>query len=580
MKHLTHSFILGAASLLLLCSCSPNNRATQIQKDCFANIISKLDSADHFKNIRDSKMKEYKKNASSTGTIESAYFYNKLLIENYQHFNFDSAQTYINRNLELAEKTEKEEWLVETLIAKSELLSHEGMLEECSEVLRGLDSKVMNREQKLDYYIAQTTYWANRAIFLDLPMPDPMCVAYSDSIIALENNENSPYYLHAMYLHETDPEKKRAVRDLIKKHVDEMPGTNYWYPELCINVGWLSSLFDDTENELVYYTKAICEKIARVDRSVTVLPSIARRALEAGDLESAQRLYSAAVAIQQDYPDRIRSASKPLYSALTSLSDAQMNRINEQAKMSTIISCFLALCLAFAVWALYMAVVSNRKRRELHRKLEEKVEELNQKSTQLEKEQTLLHAANETLKQKGSELQIEGERLKEANFLKEEYIGQMFATCSAYLQKMAELKKDINRKLVAHQYEMALNMTHAKSGKDQEEQHELWSKFDEVFLKIFPDFVEQFNTLLRPEEQITLKAGEKLSTDLRIYALVRLGISSSVKIGKILGLSTQTVYNARQKMRSRATESNLEFPVRVRNLCQNIQIPALTEAAE
>jgi hypothetical protein len=85
----------------------------------------------------------------------------------------------------------------------------------------------------------------------------------------------------------------------------------------------------------------------------------------------------------------------------------------------------------------------------------------------------------------------------------------------------------------------------------------------------FPDFVEQFNGLLRPEERITLRAGEKLNTDLRIYAMVRLGINSSTKIAKILGLSTQSVYNARQKMRARATESEEEFPVRVRRLAIN-----------
>lgn len=572
--------VLISGMIFLFCSCSQNHQATRVQKECFSRIISALDSAAHYKHIRDSKIEEYKKNASSTGSVESAYFYNKLLIENFMHFNFDSAQTYIDKNLELAERTGKTEWLLETEIAKSELLAHEGMLEECAAELRVLSKVPMNREQKLDYYVAQIDYWSNRAIFLNLPQPDPMCVVYADSILAVENNENSPYYLHARYWNETDPKKKQVVRDLIKKHVDEMPANQYWFPQLCTDVGWLSSLLGDSENELVYYTKGICEQIVRIDRSVSMLPAVARHALEAGELASAQRLYSATVAIQKDYPDRIRSASKPLYSALMNLSEASMSKINEQARISQIISWVLALCLIIAVWALYYVVVSSRKRRQLHKELEEKVALLNEKTQELENERALLHESNEALSQKGAELQEEGARLKEANYLKEEYIGQMFATCSAYLQKMADLKKDINRKLVARQYDLALNATQARSEKDMEEQHELWNKFDEIFLQIFPDFVEQFNTLLRPEEQITLKSGERLSTDIRIYALVRLGISSSVKIGKILGLSTQTVYNARQKMRARATESAVEFPVRVRNLCENIQIPTLTDTIE
>lgn len=579
MKNTIKSFTLGLLFLFLISSCSQTQRATKIEKECFSQIISVLDSAAHYKNIRDSKVEEYKKNASSS-SVESAYFYNKLLVENYMYFNLDSVQVYIDRNLALAEKAGKEEWMIETMITQCDLMSREGMLEECAEMLRNIGLNPLKKEQKLDYYIAQINYWSNRAIFLDLPLPDPMCVAYSDSIIAIENNENSPYFLYAKYWNETNPEKKEAVRDLIKKHVDEMPSTQYWYPILCMNVGWLSSLSNDTENELIYYTKGICEQIARVDRSVPMLPAVARRALEVGELETAQRLYSAVIAIQQDYPDRIRSANRPFYPALMNLSQVSLEKIKEQARYSSIISWILALCLLVAVWALYSVMVSSRKRRQLHEDLEEKMKMLHEKTAELEKERALLHTANEALSQKGTELQEEGERLREANFLKEEYIGQMFATCSAYLQKMADLKKDINRKLVARQYEMALTMTHAKSDKDIEEQHELWNKFDEIFLQLFPDFVEQFNTLLRPEEQIVPRSGEKLSTDLRIYALVRLGISSSVKIGKILGLSTQTVYNARQKMRARATESSIEFPVRVRNLCGNLQIPTLTEISE
>lgn len=579
MKNTVNSFVLGVSILLLICSCGQNQRATKIEKECFSQIISALDSAAHYKRIRDSKIEEYKKNASS-GSIESAYFYNKLLIENYMYFSLDSVQLYIDRNLALAETAGKEEWMVESTITQCELMSREGMLEECAEMLRNLSHKPLKKEQKLDYYVAQINYWSNRAIFLDLPLPDPMCVAYSDSIISIENNENSPYFLHAKYWNETNPEKKEAVRDLIKKHVDEMPSSQFWYPTLCMNVGWLSRLIGDEETELVYSTKGIREQIARVDRAVTLFPAVARRALEVGELESAQRLYSAVIAIQNDYPDRIRSANRPFYPALMELSQMSLEKVNEQARYSTIISWILALCLFVAVWALYSVVVSSRKRRQLHSALEDKMKLLNEKTAELEKERALLHTANEALSQKGTELQEEGERLREANFLKEEYIGQLFATCSAYLQKMADLKKDINRKLVARQYEMALTMTHAKSDKDIEEQHELWNKFDEIFLQLFPDFVEQFNTLLRPEEQIVLRSGEKLSTDLRIYALVRLGISSSVKIGKILGLSTQTVYNARQKMRARATESSIEFPVRVRNLCGNLQIPTLTEISE
>ena len=99
---------------------------------------------------------------------------------------------------------------------------------------------------------------------------------------------------------------------------------------------------------------------------------------------------------------------------------------------------------------------------------------------------------------------------------------------------------------------------------------ELWAEFDQVFLRLYPDFVNQFNSLLKEEEQISVKDEGRLNTDLRIFALVRLGIDSSTKISKMLGISVQTVYNARTKMRNKATGSEEDFDLRVRQLNSTI----------
>jgi hypothetical protein len=270
--------------------------------------------------------------------------------------------------------------------------------------------------------------------------------------------------------------------------------------------------------------------------------------------------------MQQDYPDRIR---QPFYSFMTELNDATRSRLEEESRRN--LTLLIVAAVSFIVMALLFvfAFYNLRRRIRLQRLLKEKNQLLTENSKRLKDEQLRLRDANEALRQASADLKEESTRLSEANYLKEEYIGQMFATCSEYLQKIEVVKRDINRKLTARQYDLALKATRPKNEDDMKEQHELWAKFDEIFLQLFPDFVEQFNGLLRPEERITLRAGEKLNTDLRIYAMVRLGINSSTKIAKILGLSTQSVYNARQKMRARATESEEEFPVRVRRLAIN-----------
>ena len=95
---------------------------------------------------------------------------------------------------------------------------------------------------------------------------------------------------------------------------------------------------------------------------------------------------------------------------------------------------------------------------------------------------------------------------------------------------------------------------------------EFYHSFDAIFLHVYPDFVEDFNSLLRPEERIVLKEGELLNTELRIYALVRLGISDSVKIAEFLHCSPQTVYNNRLKTRNKAVIPKEKFADTVRSL--------------
>ncbi len=91
-------------------------------------------------------------------------------------------------------------------------------------------------------------------------------------------------------------------------------------------------------------------------------------------------------------------------------------------------------------------------------------------------------------------------------------------------------------------------------------------QFDKMFLRICPDFVEQFNALLLPGYRIVPREGELLTTELRIFALMRLGITTNDKIAQVLDYSVNTVYTYKTMMRSRSHLSADEFYERV-TLC-------------
>lgn len=143
------------------------------------------------------------------------------------------------------------------------------------------------------------------------------------------------------------------------------------------------------------------------------------------------------------------------------------------------------------------------------------------------------------------------EQLGEANHVKEIYISQFLNLCSIYMDKLNQFCKIAHRKISTGKVDDLYKLT--KSGKFVEEQsREFYEVFDEAFLHIYPTFPADVNALLRPDGRIELKEGEKLNTDLRILAFMRLGIEESTRIAQVLNYSVYTIYTYRNKLKNRA----------------------------
>ena len=156
--------------------------------------------------------------------------------------------------------------------------------------------------------------------------------------------------------------------------------------------------------------------------------------------------------------------------------------------------------------------------------------------------------------------------------MKEEYIGYIFTICSNYIRKLEDFRKSIHVKAVTRKFKEIEAETDSDMMKD--ELKDFYKSFDSVFLHIYPDFVSDFNSLLQDDKRIVPKEGELLNTELRIYALVRLGITDSVKIAEFLHCSPQTVYNNRFKVRNKAIIEKKDFAEAVRRLGKFMERPS------
>jgi hypothetical protein len=151
--------------------------------------------------------------------------------------------------------------------------------------------------------------------------------------------------------------------------------------------------------------------------------------------------------------------------------------------------------------------------------------------------------------------------LKEANTIKEEYIGYYFNINSEYLGKIEAFKKAVEMKLITKKVDDIKFIVNNINPKKERE--ELYFSFDKVFLKLFPDFVSTFNSYFNEVDRIVLKEGQLLNTELRIFALIRMGIHDTEKIAKILDYSINTIYNYKARVKSKSIIPNEEFEKKI-----------------
>jgi hypothetical protein len=155
-------------------------------------------------------------------------------------------------------------------------------------------------------------------------------------------------------------------------------------------------------------------------------------------------------------------------------------------------------------------------------------------------------------------------RLVDTNAMREQYVYLFMDLCATYIDKFNKYRSTVKTKVKARLYDDLLKP--ALSRTNEAESRELFFNFDKAFLHVFPNFVEEFNKLLRDGEKIELKPNEQLNTELRIFAMVRMGIKDSSKIATLLFYSPQTIYNYRTSVRNRAINRET-FESEVERLC-------------
>ena len=173
-----------------------------------------------------------------------------------------------------------------------------------------------------------------------------------------------------------------------------------------------------------------------------------------------------------------------------------------------------------------------------------------------------LTIARQELAEANAQLMSFNQILTETSLIKEAYIAQYINRCSIYIDKMDKYRRQLAKLASASKLDELFKMIKSDIFIETE-RREFYHEFDRTFLALFPDFVLAFNALLHEKDRIHPKSNELLTTELRLFALIRLGITDSTRIAEFLQYSVTTIYNYRSKIRNKAIGDKNEFEQQV-----------------
>lgn len=537
-------------------------------------IFSKLDEMilrrEEYREMKEERIRMLQKQFNNQVSIEESFYVNKLFYEEFYVYNADSAMAYADKNLDIALQLKRKDWEYVWKINKSFLLSATGLLKEAEDELKSVPVKELSGDVLTDYYGQMVYLWSHfgqytgsqsenvQRSYLDKER------MYRDSVYSVVKPSHPLYlwYKGCYFQYQGEDEMRKVIPELTQVLDSASLETRYD----AMNAYILGSIYrdlGDIDNYMKYLAYSSMADITSCNKDIASLEELGTFLFSLGDIDRAYSYINYCLQNALFYNNRVRIMGiSGIIDQINGVYQEHMRQQGERVRsylvIVSVLSVVLLLSIIYIYYKLRQLATSRSKLREMNGELNRHVYDLSEAQKQLKEVNDKLQALNVELKDVNAQL-------RESNYVKEEYIGYVFSICSNYINKLDEYRKNINRKIKTNQIDEVKAMTDRPT-MAQKELKEFYKNFDAIFLHVYPSFVSDFNELLLPEERIVLKEGELLNTELRIYALVRLGINDSVKIAEFLHCSPQTVYNNRLKVRNKAIVPKEQFAETVRLL--------------
>lgn len=442
--------------------------------------------------------------------------------------------------------------LNESRIQLAYLYSSAGIYLEAANMLKLVDTTALDRRQLVDYYIARHKLNDELQLYSHDSAQGHeswrLTVIYAQLIV--ENTEpESVTHLNFRLRQAIGARDYPQAVEISERLCSTLQPLSREYAEASYMRALVADLMDDTPTAQVWFARSAMTDIQLGDPRQ-------RRTEKPRQHAARRRQHPARHALHADRDGRrtvLQFAAPPWQDALALHVIEEAYRVRRQ-RMDAMYNIFVVSIGCFMLLALGGVVFVLRQNRKL-----------NLARLELQQANNRLNISNKDLQHINKRLAGLNSQISEANEVKEEYIGIFLTMCSEYIDKIIDSRRHVRRLLRDGRVD-ELRKEYSPTDGDSRELEEFYRNFDTTFLQLYPTFIEDFNSLLDKEARIEPKKGELLTTELRIFALIRLGINDSSKIAALLRYSVSTIYNYRSKIKGHTLVSRDDFEERIKTI--------------
>lgn len=517
--------------------------------DSLLRVLDKtVDNYQIYSNMKEVQLNKLKEQLRHSSSDTLKYRICGKLYDEYSYYKSDSALTYARKKLQIAEKLSNKHDLTDSRLNLASIMGITGMYKEAMDILNTVNIAETPDLKAYYFHIYRTVYgfMADYTVSSqEKKQYQEITDAYRDSLLASNPPKSSTHLM------------VKSDQLIISKQYDEaLKLLLNFYPTIKDNAHdkaiiaySIAQAYQGKQEqglEKRWLAVSAINDLQSATKEYISLRSLAFLLYEDGDIDRAYKYIKRSLDDALFCNARLRTFE---ISQMVPIIDKAYQHQTESRQRLMLISLIsisiLSILLMIAVFFVYRQMKKLAVARKNLSTANEQLNDLNHE----------LYLIN-------NELKHTNRTLSESNLIKEEYIGRYMDQCSEYIDKLDDYRRSLNKTALAGKIEELLQTLKSKQ-LIEDELKEFYNNFDITFLQLFPDFVDDFKNLLVDDEYVQIKPGQMMNTELRIFALIRLGISDSVKISHFLRCSLSTVYNYRTKIRNKAIGNRDEFEVKV-----------------